>query len=132
MPRRKQTKTAAVIAVKQKHPDWKPREISANLRTQGIDITNARVSNVLFNNRERWSGSNGNGHAGNGEIQPTEAIGIPQQKQRPPIGDAVEQLVLAKQFVDAVGGIDQAIAAVNGLIRVCGLEQSNYAALGRV
>ena len=104
----KVTKTAAIIAALQAHPDKMPKEIAEILQAQGLDVTPQMVSTTKFNMKAK-------------KDQPAAPKAAPKKAPAAPAAtkaaDAVslDSLKKAKELVTQLGGIKQAKAAIAAL-----------------
>jgi hypothetical protein len=90
-------KSAAIRGCQARNPEAAPREIAAILVAQGVGVTAAEVRSVLANDR----------------LRSKERV---QRKvaKRPTLDD----LLLTKRMVEAVGGIEKAKEAIDGLAKI--------------
>jgi peptidoglycan hydrolase CwlO-like protein len=100
----KVTKTAAIIAALQAHPDKMPKEIAEILQAQGLDVTPQMVSTTKFNMKAK-------------KDQPAAPKAAPKKAPAPKAADAVslDSLKKAKELATQLGGIKQAKAAIAAL-----------------
>ena len=90
-----------------KHPEDGPKATVMALKLQGIEVTEALVSNVKYGSSAKWK-----------ERQRTEkraAVSV-----APKVSDeiSVSALVQAKKMADAIGGIDKARMIVTALAKL--------------
>lgn len=90
MPQKRVNKTQAIKGYLTEHPHAKPREIAAALEKRGIVVTPQYVSSIKSLERRR-----------------TTRVGANQV----PMTD----VLAAKKFVEKVGGIETALAALDAL-----------------
>ena len=83
------------------NPNAKPKAVAEGLAKAGMKVTPIYVSTVLSNAR-RKSGKGKRGRKGRAANQ----------------GDVLANLVQAKKFIDKLGGIDAAKAAIDTLAKI--------------
>jgi hypothetical protein len=101
----KVTKTAAIIAALQAHPDKMPKEIAEILQAQGLDVTPQMVSTTKFNLKSKTD-------------KPAAPKAAPRKaRTATKAADAVslDSLKKAKELATQLGGIKQAKAAIAAL-----------------
>ena len=103
-------KSKAIRDYKSEHKSAGPKDISAALADQGVDVTPGFVSTVLSNAKRR--GKKGRGKGGRPAGSTTGA--------KPGRKDPVSQLRLAKEMSDQFGGIEKARAALDALAQILG------------
>jgi hypothetical protein len=116
MPRRpktpepKMTKTAAIIAALQAHPDKMPKEIAELLQGQGLDVKPQMVSTIKSGLK-----------ATQGEKAAPKAASK-KAATAPQVGDdiSLDSLKKAKELAVQLGGIKQAKAAIAALAELVG------------
>jgi hypothetical protein len=106
---RANSKSGAVRAYFEQHPQAGPTEVANALTKQGIKISPAHVSNVKASMKRR-AGTNG------------RATGRGGRRGRPAGGDAVSlsNLLETRAFVVRVGGVEKASALVAALAKLQG------------
>jgi hypothetical protein len=103
-------KSKAIREYKNSHASAGPKDISAALAEQGVDVTAGFVSTVLSNAKRRGK----KGKRRGGRPAGTGAGAKPGRK------DALSQLVLAKKMSDQFGGVEKARAALDALAQILG------------
>lgn len=98
-------KSAAIREHLTNNPDAMPQDVSDALRKKGIKVTSQVVSQVKYQMSKR------NGAA----KRPASPAKSRNGNRASAIEKALPDLVLAKRFADQVGGVDNAIAAVDAL-----------------
>ena len=99
-------KSAAIREYKAANPSAGPKDIADDLEKSGVSVTAQFVSTVLSNAKRKG------GKIGKRGRKPGGAVA-------PPVGD-LQQLIHVKKFVDKLGGIEKAKAAVDVLARLMG------------
>lgn len=99
-------KSAAIRDYKAANPEAGPKEIADALGKSGIPVTAQFVSTVLSNAKRKGGKVSKRGRR-------------PGRPRALPLGD-LEQLVQVKKFVDQLGGLEKAKAAVDVLARILG------------
>lgn len=97
-------KSAAIRDYKAANPIASPKEISEALSKSGMEVSAQFVSTVLSNAKR-----NG-GKVGKRGRKPGRAVALP-------VGE-LQQLIQVKKFVDQIGGVEKAKAAVDVLARL--------------
>jgi len=103
-------KSAAIREYMAAHPRAKPKDVAAALVEQGVQVTPMFVSAIKSNAKKRGrrkarAASRGPGRPSGGGASTSLSI---------------DHLVAAKKFVDQVGGVARARAAIEALARVTG------------
>ena len=93
-----QNRSAAIRAYKDKNPDAKPKAISEGLSKEGVKVSPGYVSTVLSNERRKCG----------------------KRRKKRSGGKAYADLVQAKRLADAMGGVENARAALNALSKILG------------
>ena len=106
-----QSKSDAIRSYKNKHPEVGPKAIAEALNKQGYDVSAQFVSTVLSNDR-RKVGLTRSGSAGRGKLSAVKSSARPTGKL------TVDDLIVAKTFVDQMGGVEAAKAAVDTLAQL--------------
>ena len=93
---KKQTKSGAVREYLRKNPNAGPTEVSKALKTRGIVVSPAHVSNVKQSSKRKSGMKRG---------------------RKPAAGDSISlvQLVEARRFAQNVGGVDAAVGLLQSL-----------------
>ena len=101
----KVTKTAAIIAAFQAHPDKMPKEIAELLQAQGLDVKPQMVSTIKSNLKAA------KGEKAASKAASKKATTVPQA------GDdiSLDSLKKAKELAAQLGGIKQAKAVIAAL-----------------
>lgn len=97
-------KSAAIRDYKAANPAAGPKEIAEGLEKSGVSVTPQFISTVLSNAKKKGGKV---GKRGRKPGRPAAA----------PIGD-LQQLIQVKKFVDQIGGVEKAKAAVDVLARL--------------
>ena len=101
-PAKKETKASLIRAYKADHPDQGPTAIAQSLTAQVVPVSAAMVSTTLSNAAKR------KGKEGKRKGRPAEAA------------NPYAKLIDAKHFVESVGGIEKAKAALSALAAIVG------------
>jgi len=99
-------KSAAIRDYKAANPTAAPKEIAEALTKTGLPVSPQFVSTVLSNAKK-----NG-GKVGKRGRKPGRAVAVPL--------DNIQQLIQVKKFVDQMGGMGNAKAAVDALAQILG------------
>lgn len=99
-------KSAAIRDYKAANPSSSPAEIVEGLAKSGVSVSAQFVSTVLSNAKKKG------GKVGKRGRKPGHSVALP-------VGD-LQQLIQVKKFVDQLGGIEKAKAAVDVLARLLG------------
>jgi hypothetical protein len=113
--KRANSKSAAARAYMATHPDAGPTAVSNALKTKGIQISAAHVSNIKAADARKGRKTAG-GAASNGVSR-----GRPGRRGRKPAaGDAVSlsQLLEARKFAAQVGGVERAVGLLHSLAKL--------------
>ena len=103
------SKAGAIRDYKAAKPDSKPKEIAEYLNSQGFDLTAQYVSMILSNDRRK-----------NGTARTRTATARVKSTGRKPGNLSIDDVLVAKSFVDQVGGIEAAQAAVEAFAKISG------------
>jgi hypothetical protein len=106
MAKRKVNKSKAIRAYLDEHPDAGPKEVGTALKKKGITVQPALVSNVKAALR-RKSGGTTLSLNGRRRGRPAKATMV-----------NVNDLLLAREFCQRLGGIDQARHAIEALAKL--------------
>jgi hypothetical protein len=96
-------KSAAIRDYKAANPTASPKEIAEALGKSGMEVSAQFVSTVLSNAKKKG------GKVGKRGRKP---MAVPM--------DNIQQLIQVKKFVDQIGGLEKAKAAVNALAQILG------------
>lgn len=113
-----QNKSEAIRNYVQENPDAKPKEIVEALAKLGLEATPAYVSTIKTKMKSgdggstTTSSSKGRGRKASTATATSNGNGASQT--------SVDQLVQARKFVDACGGLEQAQSALKGYVQVAG------------
>ncbi len=105
---RKMTKTGAIIAALEAHPDKMPKELEQMLQAEGWDIKAQRISTIkskLKSDKKAPKAASAASVAAPKKAPATKADG----------GISFDSLKKAKQMAEQLGGIQQAKAAIAAL-----------------
>lgn len=97
-------KSAAIREYKGANPEAGPKDIAEALEKSGVSVTAQFVSTVLSNAKKKG------GKVGKRGRKPGRRVALP-------VGD-LQQLIQVKKFVDQLGGVQKAKAAVDVLARL--------------
>jgi hypothetical protein len=97
-------KSAAIREYKAANPDAGPKDIAEALEKSGMSVTPQFVSTVLSNAKKKG------GKVGKRGRKPGRPSALP-------VGD-LQQLIQVKKFVDQIGGVEKAKAAVDLLAQL--------------
>ncbi|WP_254509297.1 hypothetical protein [Anatilimnocola floriformis] len=96
-------KSAAIRDYKAANPTASPKEIAEALGKSGFEISAQFVSTVLSNAKKK---------GGNIGKRGRKPMAVPV--------DSLQQLIQVKKFVDQIGGLERARAAVDALSQILG------------
>jgi hypothetical protein len=99
-------KSAAIRDYKAANPTAGPKEIAEALSKSGSSVSAQFVSTVLSNAKKKG------GKIGKRGRKPGRPVAVPM--------DNLQQLIQVKKFVDQIGGLEKAKAAVDVLAQILG------------
>lgn len=102
-------KSLEIRNYKEANPTASPKEIAEALNKSGLSVSAQFVSTVLSNAKKKG------GKIGKRGRKPGRKPGVATASS-----SGVEQLIKAKKLVDALGGVDNARAAINALAQLLG------------
>lgn len=97
------------------HPNAKPKEISAELKKQGIDVTPAFISTIRSTSMGKKKKTV---KASSAKAAPAAASAKASAPSKGSTNVSIESLIKAKSLVRDLGGIDAAMATLSALKRL--------------
>ena len=97
------------------HPNAKPKEISAELKKAGVDVTPAFISTIRstsIGKKKKTTKTN------SAKASPAKAASAKAPASKAGVSISIESLLKAKGMVKELGGIDAAIATLTALKRL--------------
>ena len=100
------------------NPNAKPKEISAELKKAGVDVTPAFISTIRSTSmgKKKKTTKTSTAKAAPAKVASKKATPAPAAKSG--VSVSIESLLKAKSMVKELGGIDNAIATLSALKRL--------------
>lgn len=103
------SKAAAIRDYKAAHSNAKPKEIAEHLNSKGFEMTPQYVSMILSNDRRK---------DGTARVRSTTGRVVTSGRKAGNL--SIDDVLVAKSFVDKVGGVEAAKAAVEAFAKISG------------
>jgi len=107
-------KSQAIRDYYAQHPDAKPKDISAELKKMGVDVTPAFISTIRTGMGKKKKTMKSPSAKASVKAAPTKRGSSPKAG----VSVSIESLIKAKGLVNDLGGIDNAIATLTALKRL--------------